>query len=94
MKGTSVIKRFLESKNKKQLMLDRIAECHTIANKQLVHMLFTSNGKCLVFERQTSPAGMLGVYLSRETFSKEDLKYRQDLNLKFENLRGDLACVF
>lgn len=77
-------------------MLDRIAECHKIEKKALLHMLFTQNGKCLVFERQDNPnaPGLLGVYLTRETFCKDDLKYRFDLNLKYDNLRGDMNCIF
>jgi len=73
-------------------MLDRIAEYHTIKDKQLVHMLFTQNAKCLVFERQQN--ALLGVYQCRETFFKDDLKYKFDLNLKYDHLKGDLSCVF
>lgn len=45
----------MESKSKKDLKLDCIAECHEIKDKNIVHMSYTSNNKCLVFVREGDP---------------------------------------
>ena len=107
MKVTSVVKHFMESKSKKELKLDLIAECHHIKDRSIIHMILTNSNKCLVFIKdEDNPNsthqyekcyGPIKVYLCRENFSKEDLKNKYEINLKYEYLRqgsGGCDCIF